>query len=236
MAASRPVAMTSPASPPRLTAAAREERMDKAVAAIKAQWNQATSAITSIGQVVLDTCFDGDAHRVLDGTVPAGPSFAELARRVDTLGIGLSRRMLSVSVRIAAYDHVVRGNHWKVLDVGRKEDLLPLREPTDIAAGARFAVEMGATRENLQQWVAARQEATGKPRKARGITLAGARRAWSRLGRLADETSVERVGRGFQAATRPQQRKVVDEVRTAREALVVLERRLTRMMNTPQAD
>jgi hypothetical protein len=211
-------------------AGTREDRLDRAVEAIKEEWALATRAITAVGRIVLEVCFDGDAHALLDAGAQRNMVFAELARRVDTLGLGLSRYTLSVATRIAAYDHLVRGNHWRLLDAGRKEDLLPLREPAELAEGARFAIEMGATRENLQRWVTVKQAAHGKQRQKRGITLNGTRTALEKLARVGEEESLQRVGRSFVRAGKQDQRKLVDQVRSAREALVVLERRLARMM------
>jgi hypothetical protein len=72
--------------------------------------------------------------------------------------------------RIAACDHLVRGNQWKQPDAGRKGDLLPLREPAVLAEGARMAVEMTATRENLQRRVSVKQAEQGRPRQKRGAS------------------------------------------------------------------
>jgi hypothetical protein len=212
-------------------AKARDARIDRAVEAIKQEWAQATRAINNVGRVVLDTCFGGDAHALLEAGANRNPVFVELARRVDTLGVGLSRYMLSVATRIAAYDQLVRGNHWKLLDVGRKEDLLPLREPGVLAEGARFAIEMGATRENLQRWVTVKQAEQGRPRTRRGVTLQGTRGAMERLASVSHEKSLLRVEGQFARAGKQEQRRVVDQVRATREALAVLERRLTKAMH-----
>lgn len=76
----------------------RAERLDRAVEDIKQEWSTATRAITNVGHIVLDTCFGGDARALLDAGAQRNPVFAELSRRVDTLGLGLSKSMMSVNV------------------------------------------------------------------------------------------------------------------------------------------
>lgn len=223
---------TSPTKgrPPAGPAPALEQRVAHAVEAIKQEWSLATRAITNVGQLVLDACFDGDAHALLESGAQRNAVYSELARRVDTLGVGLSKHMLSVATRIAAYDQLVRGNHWKLLDVGRKEDLLPLREPNRLADGARFAIEMGSTRNNLQRWVEVQQVQQGRARKKRGLTMSGTQRALEQVVRVSEEESILRIGRAFSRAGKTGQRRMVEQVRASREALVALERRLERMM------
>lgn len=201
-------------------------RLDAAVLEIQAAWNEATQALSHIGRIVLDTCFDGDARRLLGEGADREETFVELSRRLGALGVGIDERTLSVALRIAAYDALVRGNHWKLLDQGRKQDLLPLHEPQLLASGAKFAVEMSPTRANLRKWVAGQRALRGRPPTLRGMGLKGARTALGGLKRLAESGTVARLEREFATAKAVERRKVLAELGAARASLAALEKRL----------
>lgn len=207
---------------------AQDHALQDAVRSIQAEWQTATRALVRIGQVVLDTCFEGNARLLLEEGAARTVRYAELVRRVGALGIGLGEKTLNVGVRIAAYDQLVRGNHWKLLDPGRKEDLLPLREPPLLAAGARFAVEMGSSRENLRKWVASQRTQGGQAPRLRGMGLKGTRASVLRLARLQDEKTLQRVEQEFERAGAVERRRALEEIRAAHAGLLELERRLKR--------
>ena len=72
-----------------------------------------------------------------------------------------------------------------------------LKLPSVLAEAAKFAVEMGATRQNLKRWVANKQAASGKAKTRRGVTLGGVEQSMLLLGALSQEKSLARVERAL---------------------------------------
>lgn len=202
-----------------------EERLDQTATKIGHRWQTATGALVEIGQIAIDYVCGGDEKLAISGAERRA-LFRRLARRVDALGIGLSPKTLSLAMRSAAADKVVPGNFWKLLDPGRKEDLLPLQKPALLAEGAKFAIEMNPTRENLRIWVDQRNAAEGRKKAPRGLTLGTAVRDAARLGSLTSKTSLERVIGEYGKLKPAKQKEVLAELKSARDSLVLLERRL----------
>lgn len=94
--------------------------------------NVVEDALVGFGRWLLVHVFEGDAGAVLTGE-RRNAVWAELQRRAGGPSLRLSKRFLSVAVRIAAHDQRIQDDSWRLLEPGRKELLLPLAAGTDEA-------------------------------------------------------------------------------------------------------
>jgi hypothetical protein len=77
----------------------------------------------------------------------------ELVRRAGGPTLQLSKRLLYVAVRLAAYDKRIVDHVWRSLDVGRKELLLPLRDDARLRAAARHVSSFSLTHGHTAAYV-----------------------------------------------------------------------------------
>lgn len=176
----------------RLTA--REQQVvQEIIRLVNEHHDEIEDRITLIGRIILEKCFDNDATRVLAGqtTYP----YAALSSRAGQRAFRIDPRLLSLSVRLAAYDRPIDSHRWRALDVGRKEELLPLRDRKLIAAGARQAMDINLNRSQLAQWVLLQREVQGSPVATRRRTFpAFQRRVQDLAERLPPEALTQYAG------------------------------------------
>jgi hypothetical protein len=113
------------------------------------------------GRWLLDEVFDGDTTAALEEKAK-NPIWLELLRRAGGPSLRVSRRMLNVAVRIAAWDKRITDQSWRGLDAGRKELLLPLGESKMLRDAAervsRFNLSQTKTREYVHELLAKKGE------------------------------------------------------------------------------
>lgn len=173
------------AGPHRTTALARAERgsppvalspeqkrlLDRALAEGQELQDRMQSAVLEFGRWLLVEIFEGHASSALDDKTE-NPVWLELVRRAGGPTLGVSRRMLYVSLAIAANDKRLSDESWRLLDVPRKELLLPLREPTRLRHAAQHVTKFDLTQQMTRQYVTELLSEGGAKRQVR-LTRAG---------------------------------------------------------------
>lgn len=89
--------------------------------------------IVALGRWLLARVFRNDTEAALSEDRSPIPVWRELVRRAGGPTCRLSKRLLSVSVRMAAHDRRIQDDTFRLLDPGRKEILLPLTDETRLA-------------------------------------------------------------------------------------------------------
>jgi hypothetical protein len=119
------------------------------------------SAIVEFGRWLLIHVFDDDAGAALQGR-RENLLWRELLARAGGPTLRLSPRALHLSITIAANDKRIQDESWRLLDVTRKQILLPLGDPTEMRRAAQHVISMKLssckTREYVRALVAARDQ------------------------------------------------------------------------------
>jgi hypothetical protein len=143
------------------------------------------------GRWLLAKVFADDTVAALDDKTKNG-IWQELVRRAGGPTLGISRHLLYVAVRIAAYDRRVTARAWRGLDVGRKELLLPLPRERVVEA-ARHVSELDLSQAKTREYVTVLMAQAGKPRQVRLTSKALAARVRKSHGALAGAAVLRRV-------------------------------------------
>lgn len=178
-----PLVLPSPAH--RTAALARAERgsapvtlssvekrlLDRALEQGQDLHDRMQTAVLEFGRWLLVEVFESKASSALDDKTE-NPVWLELVRRAGGPTLGVSRRMLYVALAIAANDKRLTDESWRLLDVQRKEMLLPLREPASLRQAAQHVTRFDLTQQMTREYVSELLSETGKKRQLR-LTRAG---------------------------------------------------------------
>ena len=117
--------------------------------------------VSAFGRWLLQAVFANDAAAALDDKTK-NPVWQELVRgrRADPR---LSKHMLYVAVRLAAYDKRITDQTWRGLDPGRKELLLPLREDKRLREAAQHVSKFNLTQTKTTAYVSGLLAEEGEP-------------------------------------------------------------------------
>ena len=102
------------------------------------------SRVMAYGRWLLDEVFANDAAAALDDK-SKNPVWLELIRRAGGPTLRITKKMLYVAVRLAAYDKRIADQTWRGLDAGRKELLLPLRDDRRLREAAQHVSRFNLT-------------------------------------------------------------------------------------------
>lgn len=176
-----PSARRAPPAPPRRSAAlARAERgsapvhltaaegrlLDRALSAGQDLRDRVTGAVLEFGRWLLVEVFVGEAKAALDER-GRNPVWLELTRRAGGPTFEVSRRVLSVALRVAANDKRITDQAWQRLDLPRKELLLPLREADSLREAAQHVSKWNLTQAKTRIYVTELLAEHGKERQVR---------------------------------------------------------------------
>jgi hypothetical protein len=123
-------------------------------------------ALVGFGRWVLVTVFDDDASAALDERAD-NPVWRELLARAGGPTLRLNRKLLYVSVHIAARDKRITDEAWRALEPGRKELLLPLGDDKLLRKAAQHVTAMKLTQRDTRAYVDGLREEQGHAPKAR---------------------------------------------------------------------
>jgi hypothetical protein len=101
--------------------------LDEAVALGTRAHKEAETALTDFGRWILLKVFNNDPAAALDDK-RENRVWQELVERAGGPSLRLSRKVLYVTLQIVTHDKRISDDAWRILDAGRKEVLLPLRE------------------------------------------------------------------------------------------------------------
>ncbi len=108
--------------------------------------------VSAYGRWLLEAVFGNDAAAALDEKTK-NPIWQELVRRAGGPTLRISKTMLYIAVRLAAYDKRITDQTWRGLDAGRKELLLPLREDRRLRDAAQHVTKFNLTHTNTRAYV-----------------------------------------------------------------------------------
>jgi hypothetical protein len=152
------------ASPAPAAAHAKPDRalLAEALRRAESARNVMESQLLDFGRWLLVEVFEDDAGSALGDRKRDNPVWRELLARAGGPTLRVSERFLYVSLEIAAHDKRIQDDSWRLLEPGRKELLLPLRDESLMRKAARRVVEMKlsqrATKELVRAELAARDE------------------------------------------------------------------------------
>lgn len=181
--------------------------------------------VAAFGRWLLAEVFGNDAASALDEK-SQNPVWLELLRRAGGPTLRISRRMLYVSVAIAARDRRIADAAWRGLDAGRKELLLPLGEDARVREAAQHVAKFNLTQPKTRAYVTELMRAGGKPRQVRLTAprlLANTKELRSRLERPAVLRGLAELRRGLEPAQRDE---LVGELDRLREVLATIAKTL----------
>jgi hypothetical protein len=122
--------------------------------------------VSAFGRWLLQAVFASDAAAALDDKTK-NPVWQELVRRAGGPTLRISKHMLYVAVRLAAYDKRITDQTWRGLDPGRKELLLPLREDRRLRDAAQHVAKFNLTQTKTTAYVSELLAETGEPAQVR---------------------------------------------------------------------
>lgn len=123
-------------------------------------------ALVSFGRWVLVNVFDDDAGAALGGGRD-NPVWRALLARAGGPTLRLSRRLVYVSLQIAAFDRRITDAAWRDLEPGRKEMLLPLADESAMREAAQHVSAMKLSQRDTETYVAELRKSAGRPPAAR---------------------------------------------------------------------
>jgi hypothetical protein len=177
--------------------------------------------ILGYGRWILEQVFQNDTSDALDDK-SHNPVWMELVRRAGGPTLRMSRRLLYVAVRVAAYDKRITAQSWRGLDAGRKELLLPLAEERRLRDAAQHVSDMNLSQAKTRAYVTTLLAADGKARQVRitGPALVGRVR---KLRSSLEGAGVLRKIRELGDKLGPRERgEVAEEIDKLRELLVTV--------------
>jgi hypothetical protein len=179
------------------------------------------SKVMAYGRWVLEAVFHNDSSAALD-VRSKNPVWLELVRRAGGPTLKLSRRLLYVCVKLAAYDKRITDQSWRALDAGRKELLLPLGEEDRLREAAQVVAKFKLSQGKTKAYVTQLLSRDGKARQVR-ITAAvlanRVRKLRESLGRSDVLRRVRELREQTDAADRA---RVVEELDKLRDVLSAL--------------
>jgi hypothetical protein len=128
--------------------------------------DEVEAKVSAFGRWLLQAVFASDAAAALDDKTK-NPVWQELVRRAGGPTLRISKHMLYVAVRLAAYDKRITDQTWRGLDPGRKELLLPLREDRRLRDAAQHVAKFNLTQTKTTAYVSELLAETGEPAQVR---------------------------------------------------------------------
>jgi len=122
--------------------------------------------VSAFGRWLLQAVFANDAAAALDDKTK-NHVWQELVRRAGGPTLKISKHMLYVAVRLAAYDKRITDQTWRGLDPGRKELLLPLREDRRLRDAAQHVTKFNLTQTKTTAYVSELLAEGGEPPQVR---------------------------------------------------------------------
>lgn len=124
--------------------------------------NTIEAALIEYGRWLLVRVFDNDASAAL-AERKSNPVWLNLVARAGGPTLRLSERMLYVTLNIAAHDKRIQDDSWRLLEPGRKELLLPLKDEGQLRSAAQHVVSMKLSQRATRTYVRSLLDAQGKP-------------------------------------------------------------------------
>jgi len=171
--------------------------------------------IVRYGRWLLASVFGGNPSEALDPKTRNAVWLA-LVRRAGGPKLPMSSRMLSVALRIAAWDRCIDDVTWRSLDAGRKELLLPLHDAELLARAAHHVSKFDLTHAKTTEYLAELRAAEGRrpvSRMTAPILIARIKRFRTGVASRAILKKVRRLRESLEPAQRTALAEEIDRVR-----------------------
>lgn len=129
--------------------------------------NVIESTLLDFGRWLLVDVFGDDAAAALGDRKRENKVWLDLLSRAGGPTLRLTDKFLYVALEIAAHDKRIQDDSWRLLEPGRKELLLPLRDEALMRKAARRVVEMKLSHRSTRELVRAELAARGRKRAPR---------------------------------------------------------------------
>ena len=178
--------------------------------------------VSAFGRWLLQAVFASDAAAALDDRTK-NPVWQELVRRAGGPTLRISKHMLYVAVRLAAYDKRITDQTWRGLDAGRKEILLPLREDRRLRDAAQHVTKFKLTQSKTRTYVVAllAKEGEGRVRLTAPLLMVRMKKIHETLGSASTLRKIRALHGALEVAER---QALVGEIEKARDALTAVAR------------
>ena len=174
--------------------------------------------VLGYGRWLLASVFGDDPSAALDGK-SQNPVWTELVRRGGGPTLRISRTLLYVAVKIAAYDKRITDQAWRGLDSGRKERLLPLGDASAVRKAAQHVARFDLSQAKTRQYVTELMAAGGKSRQVRATPATLGTRVRRVTDILGTPAQVRRMAQLLETLPGKEREAVVAEVKRLREVL-----------------
>jgi hypothetical protein len=177
--------------------------------------------VTAFGRWLLEAVFGNDAAAALDDKTK-NPIWLELVRRAGGPTLRVSKKVLYVALRLAAYDKRITDQTWRGLDSGRKELLLPLREDRRLRDAAQHVSKFNLTQTKTSAYVGALLAETGEAPQVRltaPVLMARMKKIRESLGGAAVLKKVRALHGDLDASERQTLAGEIDKVREVLSAI-----------------
>lgn len=114
--------------------------------------DEVEAKVTAFGRWVLEAVFANDATAALDDKTK-NPIWQELVQRAGGPTLRVTRKVLYVALKLAAYDKRIADQTWRGLDSGRKELLLPLRDERRLRDAAQHVSKFNLSQTKTSAYV-----------------------------------------------------------------------------------
>ena len=114
--------------------------------------DEVEAKVTAFGRWVLEAVFANDATAALDDKTK-NPIWQELVQRAGGPTLRVTRKVLYVALKLAAYDKRIADQTWRGLDSGRKELLLPLRDDRRLRDAAQHVSKFNLSQTKTSAYV-----------------------------------------------------------------------------------
>jgi len=185
--------------------------------------DEVESKVAAYGRWLLQSVFDNDSANALDEKTK-NPIWLELVRRAGGPSLRIGRRMLYVSLQVAAYDKRINDESWRRLDAGRKEILLPLDDERLLREAAQHVTAFKLTQTKTRDYVSELLAKEGGTRQVR-ITAPVLIGRMRKLRESLDGATVLRKVRALNGKLDAKQRQeIAGEIDKLREVLQAIAR------------
>lgn len=150
--------VVAPAAP--LLSNEQRELLPEALRLAEQTRNVVEDALLEFGRWVLVHVFADDAKAALEQRRD-NALWCELLLRAGGPSLRLSRKFLYLAVTFAAHDKRIQDESWRLLEPGRKEFLLPLRDEPLMRKAAQHVIAMKLSQRATKQYVRSVLEAEG---------------------------------------------------------------------------
>jgi hypothetical protein len=140
--------------------------LDEGLARARSFARKTQDELASFGAWLLGSVFGGDAREALDDK-SKNPVWMSMLDRAGGPTLPVTRNVLYMALKIAAYDQRIPAQSWQGLDAARKTLLFPLVDDGRIRSAAKHVADFNLTQAATKEYVTSLLGEDGKSRQVR---------------------------------------------------------------------